>query len=149
LPHLIKVRREIDNPRFDNAATNAMGANRNPAELDTIHRLALSGDIGSREAFGLISQSLAEPALRDQNWDWLKRNFQPVLNKIPEQWRRATPSFAWNFCDSEKLAEVRQLFSRHGAEAPGHERSLAQTQEQIQLCMALRDKGRALLGGIK
>jgi alanyl aminopeptidase len=149
LQHLIKVRGEIDDPRFDSAATNAMGANQNPAELDAIHRLALSDDIGSREAYGLIARTLAEPVLRDQNWQWLQRNFPAVLDKIPEQWRRRTPFFARYFCDNQKLAEVRQLFSRYGPEALGYERGLAQTEEQIQLCMALRDKGRALLDGMK
>ena len=147
--HLIRVRGAIDDPRFDGAAANAIGANQNPAEIDTVHRLALGGDMGSNEAFDLIARTLAEPALRDQNWQWLQRNFPAVLDKIPEQRRRLTPTFARDFCDTEKLAEARQLFSRYGPDVPGHERYLAQTEEQIQLCMALRDKGRALLGGMK
>ena len=48
-----------------------------------------------------------------------------------------------------KLAEVRRLFTQYGAQAPGYQRSLAQTEEQIQLCMALREKGQALLGSMQ
>jgi len=148
LQHLIKVRGEIDDPRFDSASADAIGANRSAAQLDKVHQLALSDDVGSREAFGLIRQSIDEPALRAQNWQWLQQNFPAVLAKIPDQWRRATPSFASSFCSKDKLAEVQQLFQKYGDQAPGYQRSLSQTEEQIQLCMALRDKGVALIGSM-
>lgn len=146
LDHLIKVRTELDDPRFDNASANAIGRSDKPEQLKKIHRLALSEDMGSREAFGLIQRALAEPAVQDESWQWLQQNFDKVVNKIPEQWRRQTPAFARAFCDEEKLGQVQQLFRQHGHLAPGYQRSLAQTQEQIQLCMALKEKGEVLIG---
>jgi len=148
LDHLIKTRAELDDPRFDNASANAIGSSDNPKQLDKIHQLALGDQMGSREAFGLIQHALAEPAVRDEHWQWLQRNFEKVVEKIPEQWRRQTPAFARAFCDEEKLGQVQQLFKQHGKLAPGYQRSLAQTEEQIQLCMALREKGEALVGAL-
>ena len=146
LPHLVKVRGELDDPRFDNASANAIGASNSPEQVTQIQELALSEDMGAREAFGLIQQALREPAMQQQHWQWLRANFPAVLEKIPEQWRRQTPAFARAFCDKKALGEVQQLFAEHGELAPGYQRSLAQTEEQIQLCMALRDKGEALIG---
>ncbi|WP_193162480.1 M1 family metallopeptidase [Microbulbifer hainanensis] len=148
LQHLIKVRKEIDDPRFDSASAYAIGSTRNPAQLDTVHALALSEDVGPREAFGLIRSAVAEQGVQDQNWQWLQQNFPAVLKKIPDQWRRQTPAFASHFCNKEKLGELQQLFKQYGDQAPGYQRSLSQTEEQINLCIALRDKGEALIGAM-
>ncbi|WP_323846554.1 M1 family metallopeptidase [Microbulbifer magnicolonia] len=145
LDHLIKMRSELDDPRFENASANAIGGSNSPRQLETIHRLALSEDMGPREAFGLIQRSLAEPAVQEQNWQWLQQNFPAVVDKIPAQIRRHTPSFARAFCDREKLGELQQLFKQQGKLTAGYQRSLAQTEEQIQLCMALKEKGQALM----
>ncbi|MCW8127371.1 M1 family metallopeptidase [Microbulbifer halophilus] len=148
LPHLIQVRGELDDPRFDNASANAIGSSDDPEQLDTIRELALSEDMGSREAFGLIGRALAQPTTRDDNWQWLQRNFPAILEKIPGQWRRDTPTFANTFCDGDHLQAVRDLFQQNGKLAPGYRRSLAQTEEQIQLCMALKEKGENLMAAL-
>jgi hypothetical protein len=75
-------------------------------------------------------------------------NYAAVINKIPEQWRRFTPKFGDSFCDTGQLEELRQLFATHGDLAIGYERNLAQTEEQIQLCMSLRERGQALTGNL-
>ncbi|WP_240913997.1 M1 family metallopeptidase [Microbulbifer sp. SH-1] len=149
LNHLIKVRGELDDPRFESASASAIGRVTDPAQLDTIHSLALSDKLGSREAFGLIQNALAEPALQDRNWQWLQDNFSRVVNKIPEQWRRDTPRFAAHFCDQNSLQQVQMLFTQQQKLVPGYERALAQTEEGINLCMALKEKGQALAAELK
>ncbi|WP_295797249.1 M1 family metallopeptidase [uncultured Microbulbifer sp.] len=146
--HLIQVRSEMDDPLFDNASAEALGRVTDPALLDTIHTLALSEDMGAREAFGLIRNAMAEPALQAQNWNWLRSNFPAVVNKIPEQWRRNTPRFAASFCDRESLKGVQALFASDSKLVPGYERAMAQTEESISLCMALKEKGTELLNTI-
>jgi alanyl aminopeptidase len=145
LPHLLKVRDELDDPLFKNASANAIGRSQHATQLQKIHQLALSEQLDPSETFGLIQRALAEPTLQQQHWQWLQENFEAVLNKVPEQWRRNTPAFANAFCDKEKLQQLQQLFARNGKKAAGHQRSLAQAEEQIQLCIAQREKGQALL----
>ncbi|MBB3063303.1 M1 family metallopeptidase [Microbulbifer rhizosphaerae] len=149
LQHLIAVRGELDDPLFENASANAIGRSDNAGQLERIHQLALSEQLGAREAFGLIANALAEPALQQQHWQWLRQNFPQVVDKIPEQWRRHTPAFARAFCDADQLGEVQRLFADLGKLAPGYQRSLAQTEEQIQLCMALRERGLGLGGALR
>ncbi|MBB5213059.1 M1 family metallopeptidase [Microbulbifer hydrolyticus] len=149
LDHLIKMRGELDDPLFENASANAIGRVTDPSQLDTIHSLALGDSMGAREAFGLIQNALAEPALQARNWQWLTDNFAAVVNKIPEQWRRNTPRFAANFCDQQSLKQVQMLFTQQQKLVPGYERALDQTEEGINLCMALKDRGQELIGSLK
>ncbi|WP_299597459.1 M1 family metallopeptidase [uncultured Microbulbifer sp.] len=149
LDHLIQVRSELDDPLFDNASANAIGRVTDPSQLDTIHSLALSEDMGAREAFGLIQNALIEPDLQAKNWQWLQDNFAAVVAKIPEQWRRNTPRFAANFCDQQSLEQVQMLFTQQEKLVPGYQRALAQTEEGINLCVAQKGKGQELVGSLK
>jgi hypothetical protein len=148
LPHLMKLRTELDDPLFESASATAIGHSSHSAQLDQIHELALSDALGSRESFSLIYAAMAEPALQEQHWQWLVENFAAVINKIPEQFQRFTPRFGDSFCDTGQLEELRRLFETHGDLAIGYKRNLAQTEEKIQLCMSLRERGRALTGNL-
>ncbi|WP_305080530.1 M1 family metallopeptidase [Microbulbifer guangxiensis] len=148
LPHLVKFRREVDDPRFENASANALGGSNDPGQLDAIHQLALGDNIGPREAFGLLQNALAQPAVRDRHWQWLQANFSAVVKKIPAQWRRRTPSLASSFCEPEKLTQLQKLFEQHGKLTPGYQRRLDQTGEQIQLCIAQNEQGKALVNAL-
>ena len=143
LPHLAKLRTELDDPLFERASAIAIGRSTNPDHLAQIHDLILSEEMGGREADGLIRSALAEPTLREQHWQWFVENFVAVVDKLPEQSRRFMPFFSISFCEADKLEEVQQLFKQHGDLVPGYQRGLAQTEEQIQLCMALRERGQA------
>jgi alanyl aminopeptidase len=142
--HLLRVRDELDDPLFENASAVALGRITRPELIKMIHRLLSSDALGSREAFGLLSSALGEPALRDQHWQWLMDNFPILVEKIPGQWRRRLPRLGAAFCSADKREELLRLFDKYGNLAPGFERSLAQTDEQIQLCVALTARGRSL-----
>ncbi|WP_299581298.1 M1 family metallopeptidase [uncultured Microbulbifer sp.] len=145
LKHLIQVRGELDDPRFENASASAIGSSNSPEQVETVQALALSKEMGPRESFGLIQYALAQPLVQAQHWRWLQTNFGKVVDKIPAQVRRRTPAFANAFCDKQRLDELQQLFAKHGKLAPGYRRSLAQTEERIQLCMALKQRGQSLM----
>ncbi len=144
--HLRQFRRELDDPLFETASASALGRIVDAEQLPFVRDLVFSGELGPREVYGLLSSALSEPALREQHWRWLVENFDAVLAKIPEQWRRRTPRLGRSFCDAGKLGELKRLFDRHGSSVAGYERNLAQTVERIRLCMALEERGRSLLG---
>jgi len=145
LTHLSKVRQELDDSNFASASANAIGRIDNAELLDQVHGLALDGSLDPREVFGMMGHAMAEPALQEQHWQWLRDNFPAFVDRIPEQWRRFTPALGSGFCSVDRLAELQRLFALHGDLAPGHERRLAQAEEQIGLCLALRDRGQALI----
>ena len=140
LPHLVRFRSELDDPAFESASANAIGHVGNPVQLEAVHELALSEELGPRETFGMISIAISESALRDQHWNWLRENFPAIVDKVPAQWRRAMPRLAAHFCDEAKRAELDELFEEHADLVAGYQRSLSQTRENIGLCMALEDQ---------
>ena len=148
LHYLIEFRVELDDPLFASASADAIGRISNPDLLGDVRELALGGSLESREVFGLVSQALTEPALRDQHWLWFRENFATVADKIPTQWRRFMPGMATQFCDQFKLDELKDLFEQHGDLLAGYQRNLDQAEERIQLCIAQRGLGEKLVGAL-
>jgi len=128
----------IDDPRFEQAATRALGAAREPMLAAANHSAALEGVYGARETYTLIQAQMRDPATREATWDWLRANFPAFVSKIPRQWPRRTPGLAASFCDTARIPEVEALFAQHSGLTPGYEKSLAQTTERIKLCAALK-----------
>ncbi len=137
---LIKARSEIDDPLFDNASAAALGAVTDPSLSNTLYQYVLSDSIGSRESFGMIAAMLNNDSLKTMHWLWVKDNLPAILEKIPAQWRRASPRLAGGFCEENRMKELDDLFELHGDKAPGNGLALAQTKESIMLCSTLRQR---------
>ncbi|MFT5692614.1 MAG: aminopeptidase N [Oceanicoccus sp.] len=135
---LIAARSEIDDPLFDNASAAALGALSDPSLSKTLYEYAFSDSIGSRESFGMIGAMLDNDSLQATHWSWVQDNLPAILEKIPAQWRRASPRLAGVFCEEKRIDELNDLFSVHGDKAPGNGLALAQTKESIMLCATLR-----------
>ncbi len=148
LHHLVEFRSELDDPLFESESAYAIGRITDPDLLGAIHELALGEQLGPREIFNMLSIALREPELRDQHWIWIRENFPAIVDRIPSQWRRYTPSMARTFCEQDKLTELKKLYDKYADLVPGYQRSLDQTEEQILLCIALHDKGKKLARAI-
>ncbi len=144
LRHLIQLRQTLDDPKFESASAEAIGRVNTPALLPLMHEQVLADGMGPRESFGLLRSAAATGPVAQANWVWLVENFTAVVDKIPAQWRRLTPQLGSGFCSESGRAKLQALFERHGALTPGYQRSLDQTGESIQLCIALRPQGEAL-----
>lgn len=139
-----------DNPRFQLAAISALGTSRNPELATATRQSVLDGDFGPRESYEIIARQMAEPLVREGAWTWLQANYPAFLERIPRQWPRRTPQLAISFCDRSRLPELQGLFASYGDLAPGHQASLSQTRERIELCSAVkRDKIPELLQSIQ
>ena len=62
----------------------------------------------------------------------------------PESGLTATPRFAQEFCSKTAQTRLRELFTTYAELVPGYERALSQTEERLELCMALKDQAPAL-----
>ena len=127
-----------DDASFEMAAISALGTTRNLELAAAARQSILDGSFGARESFNLMANQMAEPAIREEAWLWLQENYLAFVERIPRQWRRRTPSLFESFCDVSRLSELNVLFELQGSLAPGYEGSLAQTQERIQLCSAIK-----------
>ncbi|MHA7901302.1 MAG: M1 family metallopeptidase [Henriciella sp.] len=137
LDQLLAARTQIDDPVFEQAVAYAIGQNRDPALSERVLQLALSGELGSRESRTIAQGQMNQDETRAQTWAWLKANFPTYLEVIPRQRKRSSPALAASLCSDTERDELIALFDTHGALAEGHERSLRQTVERIELCAAL------------
>jgi aminopeptidase N len=135
--HLLQLRSELDDPKFDSASAHALGRLEDASAITALQSILLGEDFGSREAFGLLMAATGSRASRDAYWHWIVSNFEAVTQKIPTQWRRNTPRLAQRFCSEEGIAAVQALYAQHGELTPGYQRALDQTVENLQLCVAL------------
>ena len=137
LDRLLQARTEIDDPTFEQAVAFASGENDDPDLSARILALALGGELGSRESLTIVAGQMGQPAVQALTWDWFQANYAAFVEVIPRQRRRLTPNFAAGLCSVQGREALDALFAAHGALAPGYERALAQTSEQITLCAAL------------
>ncbi|MEL7453284.1 MAG: M1 family aminopeptidase, partial [Pseudomonadota bacterium] len=135
---LMQATQTIDDPRFEAARAIALGRVEDPELVDRVRRLALEGELGSRETYDLLVGQMAGAETRDETWAWIQANYTELIDQVPRQWRRRTPSLAARFCDRTSAENLEAFFDKVGELAPGHERALAQTEEAITLCSALR-----------
>ncbi|MEM1401899.1 MAG: M1 family metallopeptidase [Pseudomonadota bacterium] len=144
LKHLIEFRGEVDNPKFEGASAKAIGSINDEVLLPLLWEQVLSGDFGSREAYDALKVATSTSPVAARNWTWVEDNFPAIVEKIPAQWRRRTPTLAVAFCDNEMRTRLSTLFEKYGDLAPGYRRALDQTDERIQLCDAQRGQSKAL-----
>ena len=137
LDQLLDARLTFDDPVFEQGVAYAIGQNRDPALVDRILALALSGDLGSRESLTIVQGQMNQSATRDQTWAWVQANFPAYLEVIPRQRKRASPALGASLCSEPERDALVALFDQYGDLAEGHERSLKQTVERIELCAAL------------
>ncbi|HFB55408.1 MAG TPA: hypothetical protein ENJ46_05735, partial [Hellea balneolensis] len=94
----------------------------------------------SRQANGLLVGLLSDPANRDMVWDWFKENFDAfVETRVADVRRGGMPRFAGGFCSAQRAQEAEAFFTSKASLIPGYERSLAQTMEALNLCVAKKD----------
>ncbi len=137
LDQMLVARDKYDVPVFEQAVAYAIGQNRDPSLSPRILDLALSGDLGSRETLSIVQGQMRQEETRDLTWAWLKENFATYLDVIPRQRRRFSPALAASLCTERGRDELIALFEAQGDLAEGHERSLTETTERIELCAAL------------
>ena len=134
---------DIDDPVFAGIVPNALASTREETLSAQVRALALSGELGPRETYALIQGQMGSSLTRDVTWNWVKENYAGFVSNIPAQWPRRTPGLASSFCDGNGIEELKALFAKVGDLAPGHERALAQTQENIALCAGLKEAQQA------
>lgn len=140
LDQMLVARQDYDDPVFEQAVAYAIGQNRDADLSERILELALTGQLGSRETLSIVQGQMGRDETRDQTWSWLKQNFPTYLEIIPRQRKRQSPALAASLCSVSGRDELIELFETHGDLAEGHDRSLAQTVEQIEICAALESQ---------
>jgi cytosol alanyl aminopeptidase len=122
---------------------DALGSFRNPELAREALDLLLSNDIDLRETFyPLLFGPISFLDTRDVPLEFVKQHLDALLKRLPrevgEDYAAMLPSVGGTFCDAKHRDELDSFFAARVKDYNGGPRTLAQTLEGIDLCIAAR-----------
>jgi alanyl aminopeptidase len=128
-----------NDPTFRREALGALARVEDPALAARFRDTIVSQRLRGREAVNAVARQLARDDTEAATWAWIQQNAEAVIEVAPETFRsRYITALGVQFCSTERSAEFAEFIVGHADLLPGYERNLAQAQEKIALCAALR-----------
>ncbi len=116
----------------------ALGDFQDPALVRRVLALYLTDDFDPREADVAVHTAADATNSPDLVWGFFKEHYDAMLAKSPREIVGEAPSVGGGFCDPAHRKDVADFFQDRIGKLPGGPRTLAQTLETIDLCIALR-----------
>jgi alanyl aminopeptidase len=128
--------------RFENATLPTersrflagLGRFRDPALKARAREYALTGPVRPNELFVLFGGG-DTPEEHDEMFNWVLANFDAITKKLPPAFASGMVGIAGG-CEPARVAKAREFFGPRNI--PNAERRLAQVEEQVKECAALR-----------
>jgi aminopeptidase N/puromycin-sensitive aminopeptidase len=117
----------------------ALGSFQDPALIDRGLDFSLTPDLRSQDTPSFLSRYLANPAARARTWTFVKQHWDTLAPKITIS--LGDVRFVEGlgvFCDAGSRDDIRSFFTAH--KLPAASRTLDQTLERINNCIAIKDK---------
>jgi aminopeptidase N len=117
---------------------NALASFGEPALIDRALQQTLSSSMRNQDAGLYLARFFGNPAARSRAWDFLTHNWsalEPKMNIVGSDARIVAA--AGQFCDAKSRDAIAAFFAAHPL--PGAIRTLQQTIERIDNCIALRE----------
>jgi hypothetical protein len=134
----LALAKSTKNRQLKSALLVGMGAFKQPELLKRNLELSLGDEFSMREVGALLQVPMADPKRRQAVWDFVKTNYDALSAKLPRLARSYLIFTLVPFCDAEHLTEAKSFFTPKLEEIPGGKRTLAQAEEQMELCIAQR-----------
>jgi aminopeptidase N len=110
-----------------------------PALIDRALEYALTSKLRSQDVSGFLSRFLRQGAARARTWAFLKAHWADLENKVTIfGGDSGIASALGTFCDASSRDDVTAFFAAHPL--PSATRTLDQTVERINNCIALRER---------
>ena len=116
----------------------ALGSFEEPVLLRRAFAMYVSPDYDEREVQPAVIAALASETGRRTLWDFVKENYDAIVARVPREAQGYIPALSSGFCDPEHRADVAAFFRDRAPKLLGGARTLAQTLEEIDLCVALK-----------
>jgi aminopeptidase N len=125
---------------------NALADFRDPELVDRGLRRTLSASVRSQDASSYLAGFFSNPAARARAWSFVKEQWPALEPKVTIAFGDTRLVAALGrFCDAPSRDDIRSFFGAH--KLPGAVRTLDQTFEQIDDCLAMREKQTAAVAG--
>ena len=121
----------------------ALSSFRDPALKARNREYAFTSAVRPTEIFSFFGAG-ETPEEREEVFNWVLANYQKIMSKLPPAYASAMPSVAGG-CEPARVAKAREFFT--ALKIPGVERRLAQVEEQVNECAALRAREMAAVSG--
>ncbi|WP_254460655.1 M1 family metallopeptidase [Xanthomonas sacchari] len=136
---LIAALRRHGEPAQRNAMIAALGAVRDPQQLQKVRDFALTDAIKVGEMNRLLMGAHAEPATHASMWPWYTAHFDRIVARSGSFDGGRLPALgASGGCDPAEADRLEAFFTPRLQALSGADRGLAQTAETIRLCSALK-----------
>ena len=122
---------------------SALGQFRDPALAQEADALTLSPDFDPRETLFNLYEQGGHPSTRTVAWDFMKKNYDALVKRMPRDSAAGFPGLPSTFCDEEHQADVKEFFKDRAPKVANGERRLANALESMKVCTAQRKLGAA------
>jgi aminopeptidase N len=140
LEQLKEAMMKSNDPLFRSQASTAMGAADTPELAQRALTLAMSEGMQPFDTLGIVYYLSRQPGVRDRVISHVNANFDALKNVLPGFARSQVILFYEGLCRKEDVENVEKWVRPKLASLGGGELELAQTQERIRLCVALKEK---------
>ncbi|MBL8909113.1 MAG: ERAP1-like C-terminal domain-containing protein [Archangium sp.] len=111
--------------------------------------LVLDANFDSRDTLNVAWSLSARDETRDLVFEWLRKNYERLVTRLPDGWDANLVYMAAGFCSKQRRAEVIAFFEPRTTKAIGGPREFASAMESYDQCIAWRElqlpKARAYL----
>jgi alanyl aminopeptidase len=118
---------------------NALSATEDPALRGRVLELPLDERLRKNERVEVLFDVAAHARSRDAAWHALEDEFDRLVPVVPEAHASALIGLAGEFCDADHLQRAQAFFAKRAPDIPAGRRQLAETLENVRLCIAYRD----------
>jgi alanyl aminopeptidase len=91
-----------------------------------------------RESITILWHQSGQAETRQLAYDYVKRGFDGLVERLPRDAGGGLPAVAGGFCDDQHEANMREFFSGRSAKFKGGPRKLELAAESVRLCRALK-----------
>jgi cytosol alanyl aminopeptidase len=120
----------------------AMGSFPDPAIVKAALSIVLTDEFNSRQALQILFGA-SSPATRDLAYDFVKQNWDALVEKLPTDSGAFLPFVGGGYCDAEHRADIETFFRDRSTKYAGGPRTLQQVLEGVDLCIAYKNENQA------
>ena len=121
----------------------ALGSFTDPALKMKARAYSLTAAVRPTEMFALFGGG-ETPEEREEGFEWILAHYDEIMKKLPPAYASGMTAIAGG-CEPARVARAREFFKQRNI--PGIERRLAQVEEQVNECAALRQREMAAVSG--
>lgn len=136
---LLGVASTTDDAQLRGEALAALAHVSSDAERDVLMRAVIADPFSGSDMRRMLFAARTSRDASALGLTLLRTHFDAVLSRLPGGLAgQGAPALAGGLCSTDDQDALADLFTKNAAKAPGYERSLAQSTEQIGRCAALR-----------